>query len=72
LVTEANRAALGETRFMSRLPATYSACGRVIEEASTPDHWEEVGVLASTKPTKHRPGASSKGAEGHVTLYGQG
>jgi transposase len=71
LVTEENLAALGETRFISRLPATYGECGRVIEEALTQDHWEEVGVLAATPPTKNRPGASYKVAEGHVTLYGQ-
>jgi transposase len=71
LVTEENLVALGETLFISRLPATYSECGRVIEEAITQDRWEEVGVLASTKPTKHRPVASYKVAEGHVTLYGQ-
>jgi transposase len=71
LVTEDNLAALTETLFISRLPATYGECGCVIEEALTQDHWEEVGVLASTKPTKNRPGASYKVAEGHVTLYGQ-
>jgi hypothetical protein len=71
LVTEANLAALGETCFVSRLPATYHECGRVIAEAVAHDTWDEVGVLAHTKPTKHRPGASSKVAEGAVTLYGQ-
>jgi transposase len=71
LVTEENLAALGETLFISRLPATYSACGRVIAEAIAHNRWEEVGVLAATKPTKHRPVASYKVAEGHVTLYGQ-
>ena len=32
--------------------------------------WEEVGVLAHTKPTKHRPATSYKAYEGEVTLYG--
>lgn len=71
LVTEANLAALGETFFVSRLPATYHECGRVIAEAVAHDTWDEVGVLAHTKPTKHRPGASYKVAEGAVSLYGQ-
>jgi transposase len=70
LVTEDNLAALRDTLFITRLPATYSECGRVIAEAVTRNHWEEVGVLAQTPPTKHRPGTYYKVAEGEVTLYG--
>src|ERR671925_1241565 len=70
LVTEDNLAALGDTLFITRLPATYSACGRVIAEAVAHNTWEEVGVLAHTKPTTHRPAASYKVAEGEVRLYG--
>ena len=69
LVTEDNLAALGDTLFITRLPATYSACGRVIEEAIARNQWEEVGVLAQTPPTKHRPGTFYKVAESRVTLY---
>ena len=32
--------------------------------------WEEVGILAHTKPTAHRPATSYKAYEGQVTLYG--
>jgi len=71
LVTEDNLAALGDTLFITRLPATYSACGRVITEAVAHNHWEEVGVLAQTPPTQHRPGTFYKVAEGEVTLYGK-
>ena len=71
LVTEDNLSALRDTCFITRLPATYSACGRLIEEAVARNHWEEVGVLAQTPPTKHRPGTFYKVAEGSVTLYGQ-
>jgi transposase len=71
LVTEDNLAALGDTLFISRLPATYSACGQVIAEVMSQNRWEEVGVLASTKPTKNRPGTSYKAAEGQVTLHGK-
>jgi transposase len=71
LVTEANLAALSHTLFITRLPATYSACERVIGEAVARNQWEEVGVLAQTPPTKHRPGTVYKVAEDVVTLYGK-
>jgi transposase len=70
LVTEDNLAALGDTRFITRLPATYNECGRLIAEAVAHNAWETVGVLAHTKPTKHRPATSYKVSEGEVTLYG--
>jgi len=70
LVTEDNLAALGDTLFITRLPATYNECGRLIAEAVAHNAWEEVGVLAHTKPTAHRPVASYKVSEGQVTLYG--
>jgi transposase len=71
LVTEANLAALGDTLFITRLPATYSECGRVIAEAVAHNLWEEVGVLAQTPPTRHRPGTFYKVAESSVTVYGK-
>jgi transposase len=71
LVTEANLAALEDTLFITRLPATYRECERVIAEAVARNQWEEVGVLAQTPPTKHRPGTFYKVAEGSVTLYGK-
>jgi transposase len=71
LVTEDNLAALGDTWFITRLPATYGECGRVIAEAVAHNQWEEVGVLAQTPPTKHRPGTFYKVAESGVTLYGK-
>ena len=55
LVTEDNLAALGDTLFITRLPATYRACERVIEEAIARNHGEEGGVLAQPPPTQHRP-----------------
>jgi transposase len=70
LVTEANLAALGDTLFITRLPATYSECGRLITEAVAHHTWEDVGVLAHTKPTQHRPVTSYKVSEGAVLLYG--
>ena len=70
LVTEDNLAALGDTLFITRLPATYNECGRLIAEAVAYHTWEDVGVLAHTKPTTHRPAPSSKADEGEVTLSG--
>jgi transposase len=71
LGTADNLAALEKTLFITRLPATDSECGRIIAEAVAYNHWEEVGVLAQTPPTKHRPGSFYKVAESSVTLYGQ-
>jgi transposase len=71
LVTEDNLAALGDTLFITRLPATYSECQRVIGEAVARNRWEEAGVLAQTPPTQHRPGTFYKVAEDVVTLYGK-
>jgi transposase len=70
LVTEENLTALGDTLFITRLPATYNECGRLIAEAVAHNTWEDVGILAHTKPTKHRPGTAYKAYEGTVTLYG--
>src|SRR5436309_92668 len=70
LVTEDNLAALGDTLFISRLPATYNECGRLITEAVAHNTWEDVGVRAHTKPTKHRPATAYKVSEGEVRLYG--
>ncbi|HKQ06178.1 MAG TPA: IS1634 family transposase [Blastocatellia bacterium] len=70
LVTADNLAALGDTLFITRLPATYNECGRLITEAVAHNTWEDVGVLAHTKPTKQRPVTSYKAYEGEVTLYG--
>jgi transposase len=71
MVTEDNLKALGDTLFISRLPATYRECERVIDEAVAHNQWDEVGIMAQTKPTKHRPAVASKVSEGTVTLYGQ-
>jgi transposase len=71
LVTEDSLAALRDTLFITRLPATYRECGRVIAEAVAGNDWEMVGVLAQTPPTKHRPGTFYKVAEASVTLYGK-
>jgi hypothetical protein len=50
VVIEDDLAARGATFSASRLPATYNECGRVIAEAGAQENWDEVGVLAHTKP----------------------
>ena len=70
LGTEDNLTALGDTLFITRLPATYSECGRLIAEAVAHNTWEDVGVLAHTKPTRHRAVTAYKVSEGEGTLYG--
>lgn len=70
MVTEETLAAVGHTLCISRFPATYNACGRVIQEAMAQDVWDEVGVLAPTHPPQTRPGAFYKVSEGEGTLYG--
>ena len=57
--------------FISRLPATFKECDRAIKEAVQKDAWEDVGVIAKTKPTAKRPAAYYKSYETEVTLYGE-
>lgn len=56
--------------FISRLPATYNECNRVIKEAIIKNQWEDLGILAHTKPTAKRPAALYKTYETKVNLYG--
>src|SRR5919198_592026 len=63
LVTEDNLAALGDTLFITRLPATYGECGRVIEEAVSREQWDQVGIVTQTKSTRHRPAAAYQVSE---------
>ncbi len=70
LVTEAHLVALGDTRFLTRFPAPSNAWERLIAEAVAHNTWDDLGVIAHTKPTQHRPATSSQAYEGAVTLYG--
>jgi transposase len=70
LVTEDNLAALGDTRVITRVHATSNECGRPMAKAVAYNAWEEVGVLAPPKPTKHRPVTSGKASAGEDTLDG--
>jgi len=69
LITKKNLEAIGEDiLFVSRLPATYKECDRAIKEAVAKDAWEDVGVIAKTKPTAKRSAAYYKSYETKVTL----
>jgi len=67
LVTEDTRAALGDRVFMTRVPATSSACARVSAEAGAHHRGEAVGGLAQTPPTQPRPTTFDQVAAGRVT-----
>jgi transposase len=71
LVTETNLQTLEGTLFITRLPSTYNECGRAITEAVTGNAWQDLGRIAKTKPTKHRPGTFYKVHETEVNLYGK-
>jgi transposase len=70
LVTEANLAALEKgIGFITRLPATYGECDRVIRAAVAADEWESIGRIALTPPTANRPGAYYRLWDSEVSLY---
>lgn len=72
LVSPANLKQLGQGQpFITRLPATYAECGRVISEAVGSNQWEELGQISQTKATANRPADLYRAAEATVTLYGQ-
>jgi transposase len=72
LITEDNLKAMGDAiLFISRLPASYNECQRVIGEAVRQDAWDEIGIIAETTPTKNRPGTHYRAYETEVELYGK-
>lgn len=70
MVTKANLEAAAHQPFITRLPATYKECNRVIEQAVTADCWNDVGQIAMTKPTRNRPAVIYRVCESKVNLYG--
>jgi transposase len=72
VVTEKNLLAIGDsTLFISRLPASYKECLRVIKDAIKKNQWQDLGILSSTKPTVKRPAAHYKAYESEVELHGK-
>lgn len=55
--------------FITRLPATYGECDRVIHQTFEEDTFKEIGSLSQAKPTKSRPVANYKLSDSDVTLY---
>lgn len=71
MVTESNLNAIGPNFFVSRLPANYAECGRVIAIAADAAAWTEIGPLAENIAGKSRPCAEYKAFETSVVLYGK-
>ena len=57
MVTEKNLKAIGDNRFITRLPATYDACKSAIHHALTEKSWQELGTLNEVPTSKTRPPA---------------
>jgi transposase len=72
-VTEGNldKADSTETWFLSRLPATYNECARVITQAVEANSWINIGPLADEPDRPKRPTANYKAFESTVDLYGK-
>ena len=58
-------------QFISRLPANYGECSRLIKEAIAKDEWVELGKLSATVETKKRPAAIYKACETQANLHGK-
>lgn len=71
MVTEKNLNALGPNCFVSRLPAIYSECARVIAQAVDAGAWTDIGLLAENAAGPGRPCAEYRAFETSVVLYGK-
>jgi transposase len=60
-----------QTWFLTRLPATYNECGRIIREAVAADDWIDIGPLAEERDRPKRPVARYRAYDGTVELYGK-
>jgi len=69
VVTEKNLEEVGDNLIISRLPATYSECQRVVKEAVDADRWTDLGCLAQIPTKSSRPCATYKTFETSVVLY---
>jgi len=69
LATKENFSLLDDIRFITRLPETFGACGRLIREATSA--WLEVGRLTSRKVRGRETGAWYRLREENVVLYGK-
>jgi transposase len=71
MVSERNLESIGENYFITRLPANYSECNRVIDAAVTSGDWRDLGILAETPTKSNRPKAIYRALESGVELYGK-
>ena len=71
MVTEKNLDVVGPNRFVSRLPAIYAECGRVIAKAVDTGAWTDIGPLAENAAGPARPCAEYRTFETSVVLYGK-
>jgi len=62
------KAEKNHVKFLSRLPATFAECSRVIGEAVAADRWIDIGTLVETNPTEKRPAAYYRAFETTVTI----
>ena len=70
-VTEGNLQVADSTNWLTRLPATYNECSRVICQAVLADDWIDIGALAEEHSRPKRPTAHYKAYESTVELYGK-
>ena len=69
MITGKNLAVMGDdVLFISRFPANYTEHRRVIKDAILKNEWEDLGVLAHSKPTKKRPAAHYKAYESEIEI----
>lgn len=66
-----NKADDRQTWFLSRLPATYNECARIIAEAVASDRWIDIGPLAEEPDRPKRPIAHYRAYDGSVELHGK-
>ena len=66
-----DKAAETHTKFISRLPATYTECSRAIQEAVKAGQWNDIGVISNSAPTPKRQPAYYKTYETTITIEGR-
>jgi transposase len=72
LATKENLSLMGDhIRFITRLPANFSACGRLISKAVASGSWQEVGRLSHRKVLGKEVCAGYRMQESPVDLYGR-
>jgi transposase len=59
------------TWFLTRLPATYNECSRIVRQAVASDRWIDIGPLAEDRDRPKRPVARYRAYDGVVELYGK-